>query len=86
MGTGDWGLGDTRLRCRALAVAPSGDILGSFRETLGEGVTRTCAFFLAGKAAGDQATVTTWYDAALPGTLTVCVKVPGPKLRVPARA
>src|SRR5262245_30572114 len=44
-----------------LAVAPDGAIQGSFREQQGEGVVKSCAFFLSGKLSGAGGTsVVTW--------------------------
>jgi hypothetical protein len=44
----------------AIAVSPAGDITGYFREEMGEGVTRTCSFMLAGKIGKDRATINSW--------------------------
>ncbi|MEN4873644.1 hypothetical protein [Kosakonia cowanii] len=53
-----------------LAVSPQGKISGYYSETLGVGVTRTCAFSLVGEAsAKGDATITSWSTAVLPGHL-----------------
>jgi len=46
-----------------LAVTPDHQVEGYYAETLGEGVTRGCAFYLQGKPAA----LTTWLDQAYPG-------------------
>jgi hypothetical protein len=53
-----------------LAVNPQGEITGYYREEQGEGVVKTCSFFLAGKVAGGAASVTTWSMQRFPGRLT----------------
>lgn len=66
-----------------LAVSPQGKISGYYSETLGVGVTRTCAFSLAGEvSAKGDATITSWSTAVLPGHLAatadgVTLTVPG---------
>jgi hypothetical protein len=52
-----------------LAVDAQGSITGFFREEQGEGVTKTCSFFLAGKATSDEISVVTWNDKVFPGTI-----------------
>jgi hypothetical protein len=52
-----------------LAVAQSGEISGYYRETLGQGVTRTCSFFLSGQATSDQVSIKTWEVESFPGML-----------------
>jgi len=52
-----------------LAVAQSGEISGYYRESQGEGVTKTCSFFLSGRATSDQVSVTTWNTESFPGRL-----------------
>jgi hypothetical protein len=52
-----------------LAVDRNGKISGYYRETQGEGVTKTCSFFLSGNATSDQIDVTTWNLQAFPGLL-----------------
>ncbi|MGJ7470830.1 hypothetical protein [Kosakonia cowanii] len=53
-----------------LAVSPQGKISGYYSETLGVGVTRTCAFSLVGEvSAKGDATITSWSTAVLPGHL-----------------
>lgn len=52
-----------------LVVGPGGDVFGYYRESQGEGVVKTCAFFLAGHARGGEATVTTWKSESIPGEL-----------------
>lgn len=46
-----------------LAVTPDHQVEGYYSETMGEGVTRGCAFYLQGKPAA----LTTWLDQAYPG-------------------
>jgi len=52
-----------------LAVGQSGEISGYYRESQGEGVTKTWSFFLSGKATSDQVSVTTWNTESFPGML-----------------
>ena len=52
-----------------LAVTPEHQVEGFYAEAMGEGVTRTCTFFLQGKVEGAKASVSTWLDAAYPGTV-----------------
>ncbi len=52
-----------------LAVTPEHQVEGFYAEAMGEGVTRTCTFFLQGKVDGAKASVSTWLDAAYPGTV-----------------
>lgn len=49
-----------------LAVTPEHQVEGYYAEALGEGVTRSCAFYLQGKPAA----LTTWLNDAYPGSLT----------------
>jgi hypothetical protein len=54
-----------------LAVDPQGGITGYYREEQGEGVTKTCSFFLAGNVAAGATPVMTWSSKQrFPGTLT----------------
>lgn len=46
-----------------LAVTPDHQVEGYYSETMGEGVTRSCAFYLQGKPGA----LTTWLDQAYPG-------------------
>lgn len=48
-----------------LAVTPEHEVEGFYAEELGEGVTRSCAFYLQGKPEA----LTTWLDEAYPGSL-----------------
>ncbi|WP_338513581.1 hypothetical protein VRC24_19045 [Pseudomonas poae] len=48
-----------------LAVTPQHEIEGYYAEQMGEGVTRSCAFYLQGKAEA----LTTWLDAVYPGSV-----------------
>jgi hypothetical protein len=54
-----------------LAVDPQGGVTGYYREEQGEGVTKTCSFFLAGKVTAGATPVITWSsNQRFPGTLT----------------
>ena len=53
-----------------LAVDHEGEVLGFYRESQGEGVVKTCSFFLKGKDIGGQAKIVTWSDQLFPGLLT----------------
>jgi hypothetical protein len=57
-----------------LAVGTDGLLTGYYREEQGGGTTKTCGFYLTGRATGGDAAVETWSDRLLPGRLTV---VPG---------
>ncbi|OIN49113.1 hypothetical protein BLL37_03200 [Pseudomonas azotoformans] len=48
-----------------LAVTPEHQVEGYYLEAMGEGVTRSCAFYLQGKPAA----LTTWADATYPGSV-----------------
>lgn len=48
-----------------LAVTPERQVEGYYVEAMGEGVTRSCAFYLQGKPAA----LTTWADATYPGSV-----------------
>jgi len=48
-----------------LAVTPEHQVEGYYSEEMGEGVTRSCAFYLQGKPAA----LTTWADATYPGSV-----------------
>ena len=52
-----------------LAVDQEGGLLGFYRESQGEGVVKTCSFFLKGKNVGGQASVATWNIQVFPGLL-----------------
>ncbi|NVZ41208.1 hypothetical protein HX786_24250, partial [Pseudomonas sp. 21615526] len=52
-----------------LAVTPEHQVEGFYAEEMGEGVTRSCTFFLQGKVDGAKASVSTWLDEAYPGTV-----------------
>jgi hypothetical protein len=52
-----------------LAVDAQGNVTGFYREEQGEGVTKTCSFFLSGKATSDETSVITWNDETFPGTI-----------------
>ncbi|TFY94542.1 hypothetical protein DYL61_08705 [Pseudomonas nabeulensis] len=49
-----------------LAVTPDRQVEGFYSEEMGEGVTRSCAFYLQGKPGA----LTTWLDDAYPGSVT----------------
>ena len=49
-----------------LAVTPERQVEGYYLEEMGEGVSRGCAFYLQGKPDA----LTTWNDAAYPGSVT----------------
>lgn len=67
-----------------LAVSPSGDVTGYYIETMGAGVTRTCAFALAGKVnAAQEADIRSWSSDVLPGHIAATEK--GVVLRIPQR-
>jgi hypothetical protein len=53
-----------------LAVDPQGGITGYYREEQGEGVTKTCSFFLTGNVAAGATPVITWSSRRFPGALT----------------
>jgi hypothetical protein len=63
-----------------LAVDPQGGITGYYREEQGEGVVKSCSFFLAGKVAANATPVMTWDTQRFPGTLTPLSD--GVKLRI----
>ena len=48
-----------------LAVTPEHQVEGFYTESMGEGVTRSCAFYLQGKPDA----LTTWLDDAYPGSV-----------------
>ncbi|WP_231421476.1 hypothetical protein [Pseudomonas sp. Leaf59] len=52
-----------------LAVTPQHEVEGYYAEQMGEGVTRSCAFYLQGKPDA----LTTWLDAAYPGSVAPSV-------------
>ncbi|PRA26534.1 hypothetical protein [Pseudomonas poae] len=49
-----------------LAVTPEHQVEGYYSEAMGEGVTRSCAFYLQGKPGA----LTTWLDDAYPGSVS----------------
>ncbi len=53
-----------------LAVDAKGKLTGYYREEQGEGVVKTCAFFLSGSGTSSEVPIVTWNDQAFPGTLT----------------
>lgn len=53
----------------ALAVGSDGKVTGMYREVQGEGVEKTCAFYLIGRVTGQEIKVATWSDRVLEGTL-----------------
>lgn len=54
----------------SLAVGPGGEVAGYFRQQQGEGVVKSCAFFLSGhQANGGRIAVLTWSRQVFPGTL-----------------
>lgn len=54
-----------------LAVSPSGEVTGYYSETMGVGVTRNCAFALAGKVSPTGAAeISSWSSDVLPGHLS----------------
>jgi hypothetical protein len=63
-----------------LAVDGTGLITGYYREVQGEGVTKSCAFFLKGQARGGDAEVSTWSDRIRPGQLVA--RPDGVQLRI----
>ncbi|MDV9033277.1 hypothetical protein Q7C30_014395 [Pseudomonas sp. RAC1] len=53
-----------------LAVTPDHQVEGYYSETLGQGVTRTCSFYLKGPINGDGAVpLNTWEYDSFPGSL-----------------
>ena len=48
-----------------LAVTPDHQVEGFYAEELGEGVTRSCSFYLQGQPGA----LTTWHDEAYPGSV-----------------
>lgn len=53
-----------------LAVTPEHQVEGYYSEQMGEGVSRSCTFYLQGKVeAGRKAALVTWLDASYPGSL-----------------
>lgn len=53
----------------SLAVDRQGNVTGYFREEQGIGVTKSCSFFLTGKATSDEIELLTWSDLVLGGKL-----------------
>ena len=62
---GSAGLHSGKYEGLMLAVTPEHQVEGFYTEEMGEGVTRRCAFYLQGKPAA----LTTWLDAAYPGSV-----------------
>ncbi len=54
-----------------LAIDPSGRVSGYFREEQGQGVTKTCTFFLSGQASGNPFDIVTWSNETFPGSLKI---------------
>jgi len=52
-----------------LAVTPQHQIVGAYREVQGEGVEKSCAFYLTGKTDASPVAIETWSDAKRPGVL-----------------
>ncbi len=52
-----------------LAVDAQGKLTGYYREEQGEGVVKTCSFFLTGNGTSGEIPVVTWNDEVYPGTL-----------------
>ncbi len=52
-----------------LAVNKNGFVTGYYREVQGEGVKKTCSFFLQGEAKDGIANITTWADKPFSGVL-----------------
>lgn len=53
-----------------LAVDSNSEILGYYQESQGEGVVKTCSFFLKGKSDRGEAHIVTWNDRIFPGLLS----------------
>jgi hypothetical protein len=53
-----------------LAVDADGNVTGYYHDVEGEGVTKSCSFFLSGREKGGEADVVTWSLEAFPGSLT----------------
>ena len=52
-----------------LAVNKNGAVTGYYREVQGDGVTKTCSFFLQGEAKDGIANITTWGEKPFAGVL-----------------
>ena len=52
-----------------IAVDAQGRLTGYFREDQGQGVVKSCAFYLSGKGTGGEIPVSTWSERTFPGTL-----------------
>jgi len=52
-----------------LAIDPAGTVTGYYREQQGEGVTKTCTFFLSGRATANPFDIVTWSKEVFSGTL-----------------
>ena len=53
-----------------LAVDKNLNLTGYYREVQGEGVTKRCSFYIAGKASSSEIGIVTWNQKVIPGTLT----------------
>ena len=52
-----------------LAVDKNGHLTGFYHEEQGEGVVKSCAFYLAGQVEKDKSSVITWSNEVFPGKL-----------------
>ena len=52
-----------------LAIDESGHLTGIYHEEQGDGVVKSCSFYLAGLVDGDKSTVVTWSNKAFTGKL-----------------
>ena len=53
----------------SIAVSPTGHVTGYYHEEQGEGVIKTCNFFLEGDAAARDGKITTWCLECYPGSI-----------------
>lgn len=53
-----------------LAVDSNSELLGYYHESQGDGVVKTCSFFLKGKSVRGEASIVTWSDRAFAGLLS----------------
>lgn len=53
-----------------LAISKQGNITGYYHEEQGEGVTKSCKFFLSGKTNSNKTSILTWNDKVFPGTIS----------------
>lgn len=65
----------------SLAVDRDGSVTGYFVEEQGVGVTKTCSFYIKGKATSDDIRIITWSDEVLKGKLRVVES--GVELKIP---